>query len=75
MDEAGATTARPAPGVRAWKTDVRSARTEKTYPVYVMSLMRERLRRASISMRCLRRLARACEAKTSHALSVDHRRR
>jgi membrane-associated phospholipid phosphatase len=31
--------------LRAWKTDVMIGRAEKTYPVYVVSLMRERLRR------------------------------
>ena len=31
--------------LRAWKTDVMIGKAEKTYPVYVMSLMRERLRR------------------------------
>ena len=31
--------------LRAWKTDVMIGQAEKTYPVYVVSLMRERLRR------------------------------
>jgi membrane protein DedA with SNARE-associated domain len=31
--------------LRAWQTDVMIGKAEKTYPVYVMSLMRERLRR------------------------------
>jgi hypothetical protein len=31
--------------LRAWKTDVMIGKAEETYPVYVVSLMRERLRR------------------------------
>jgi membrane protein DedA with SNARE-associated domain/membrane-associated phospholipid phosphatase len=31
--------------LRAWKTDVMIGRAEKTYPVYLVSIMRERLRR------------------------------
>ncbi|MGE3872427.1 MAG: VTT domain-containing protein [Parvibaculaceae bacterium] len=31
--------------LRAWQTDVMIGKAEKTYPIYLMSLMRERLRR------------------------------
>lgn len=31
--------------LRAWKTDVMIGKADKTYPIYVVSLMRERLRR------------------------------
>lgn len=31
--------------LRAWKTDVMIGKAEETYPIYLMSLMRERLRR------------------------------